>query len=59
MKLQLSDIAQPALDSLGSNGGKRLIPGMFAEDSPAFRREMGKLIKSMPVKRLFATGCGR
>jgi UDP-N-acetylmuramoyl-tripeptide--D-alanyl-D-alanine ligase len=48
-----------ALDVLGSNDNNWLILGAFGElgeDSPAIHREMGALIKSMPVQRLFAIG---
>jgi UDP-N-acetylmuramoyl-tripeptide--D-alanyl-D-alanine ligase len=48
-----------ALDVLGSNDNNWLILGAFGElgeDSPAIHREMGTLIKSMPVQRLFAVG---
>lgn len=48
-----------ALDVLGSNDNNWLILGAFGElgeDSPAIHRQMGTLIKSMPVRRLFAVG---
>ncbi len=48
-----------ALDVLGSNDDNWLILGAFGElgeNSPAIHRQMGELIKSMPVRRLFATG---
>ncbi|MGZ4958281.1 MAG: UDP-N-acetylmuramoyl-tripeptide--D-alanyl-D-alanine ligase [Methylomonas sp.] len=48
-----------ALGVLGSNDDNWLILGAFGElgeDSPAIHRQMGELIKSMPVRRLFATG---
>lgn len=48
-----------ALDVLGSNDDNWVILGAFGElgeNSPAIHRQMGELIKSMPVRRLFATG---
>jgi UDP-N-acetylmuramoyl-tripeptide--D-alanyl-D-alanine ligase len=48
-----------ALEVLGANDDNWLILGAFGElgaDSMAMHLEMGGLIKSMPVHRLFATG---
>ncbi|MDD4915568.1 MAG: UDP-N-acetylmuramoyl-tripeptide--D-alanyl-D-alanine ligase [Methylococcales bacterium] len=48
-----------ALAVLDHDADNWLILGAFGElgeDSPAIHREMGALIKSMPVRRLFATG---
>jgi UDP-N-acetylmuramoyl-tripeptide--D-alanyl-D-alanine ligase len=48
-----------ALTVLDENNDNWLILGAFSElgpDSQAIHNEMGKLIKSMPVKRLFAVG---
>lgn len=48
-----------ALDVLGSNDDNWLILGAFGElgeESPAIHRQMGELIRTKPVRRLFATG---
>lgn len=48
-----------ALDALNSKDNNWLILGAFGElgeDSPAIHRQMGEFIKTMPVRRLFATG---
>jgi UDP-N-acetylmuramoyl-tripeptide--D-alanyl-D-alanine ligase len=48
-----------ALDVLDKNADNWLILGAFAElgaDSLAIHREIGEMIKSMPVERLFAVG---
>ncbi|MDD1623079.1 MAG: UDP-N-acetylmuramoyl-tripeptide--D-alanyl-D-alanine ligase [Methylococcaceae bacterium] len=50
---------QAALDVLSGNDDNWLILGAFGElgeDSPAIHRQMGELIKTKPVRRLFATG---
>ncbi len=48
-----------ALEILNSNDNNWLILGAFGElgdDSPRIHRQMGELIKSMPVQRVFAIG---
>lgn len=48
-----------ALETLNVNEDNWLILGDFGElgvDSQAIHRELGRLIKSMPVKRIYATG---
>lgn len=48
-----------ALDVLAGNDEAWLVLGAFGElgeDSPAIHRQMGEMIKSAPVRRLFATG---
>jgi UDP-N-acetylmuramoyl-tripeptide--D-alanyl-D-alanine ligase len=48
-----------ALAALNSHDKNWLILGAFGElgaDSPLIHKEMGELIKSMPIDRLFATG---
>jgi len=50
---------QAALDALDSRTNNWLILGAFGElgnDSSTIHREMGELIKTKPVQRLFATG---